>query len=82
MGFGLMQTKVAMVPLMSNYQISVRKKTQIPTVFDPKSNGLLPAGGMWLQIKKRVQYNIAVQYVLTENAIEMRFIFTVYLYYV
>jgi cytochrome P450 family 6 len=54
MRFGLMQTKVGLVSLLSKYQLSVSKKTQIPVVFDPKSFNLLPLGGMWLQIRKRV----------------------------
>ena len=54
MRFGLMQTKVGLVSLVSKYQISVSKKTSIPVVFDPTSFGLLPLGGMWLQIRKRV----------------------------
>jgi len=49
-----MQTKVGLVSLLSKYQLSVSKKTQIPVVFDPKSFNLLPLGGMWLQIRKRV----------------------------
>jgi len=54
MRFGLMQTKVGLVSLLSKYQISVSKKTPIPLVFDPKSFTLSPLGGMWLQIRKRV----------------------------
>jgi hypothetical protein len=53
--FGLMQTKVGLVCLLSKYQISVSKKTPIPLVFDPKSFILSPFGGMWLQIRKRVE---------------------------
>jgi cytochrome P450 family 6 len=55
MRFGLMQTKVELVSLLSKYQLSVSKKTPIPLVFDPKSFALSPLGGMWLQIKKRVE---------------------------
>jgi hypothetical protein len=54
MRFGLMQTKVGLVSLLSKYQISVSKKTPIPIVFDPSSFALSPKGGMWLQITKRV----------------------------
>jgi len=54
MRFGLMQTKVGLVSLLSKYQISVSKKTPIPLVFDPKSFALSPLGGLWLQIRKRV----------------------------
>jgi hypothetical protein len=55
MRFGLMQTKVGLVSLLSKYQISVSKKTPIPLVFDVRSFNLSPVGGMWLQIKKRVE---------------------------
>jgi hypothetical protein len=54
MRFGQMQTKVGLISLLSKYQISVSKKTPIPIVFDPTSFILLPLGGMWLQIRKRV----------------------------
>ncbi|PNF31791.1 putative cytochrome P450 6a14 [Cryptotermes secundus] len=53
MRFGLMQTKVGLVSLLSKYQFSVSKKTPVPLMFDPRSFILAPAGGMWLQIKKR-----------------------------
>ncbi|XP_023709398.1 probable cytochrome P450 6a14 isoform X4 [Cryptotermes secundus] len=53
MRFGLMQTKVGLVSLLSKYQFSVSKKTPVPLVFNGKSFLLTPAGGMWLQIKKR-----------------------------
>jgi len=55
MRFGLMQTKVGLVFLLSKYLISVSKKTPIPLVFDPRSAILFPKGGMWLQIRKRVE---------------------------
>ncbi|PNF30179.1 putative cytochrome P450 6a13 [Cryptotermes secundus] len=53
MRFGLMQTKVGLVSLLSEYQFSVSKKTPVPLVFDAKSFILAPVGGMWLQIKNR-----------------------------
>jgi cytochrome P450 family 6 len=55
MRFGLMQTKVGLVSLLSKYQFNVSKKTPIPLVFDSKSFTLSPVGGMWLQIKKCVK---------------------------
>jgi cytochrome P450 family 6 len=55
MRFGLMQTKVGLVSLLSRYEFSVNEKTPIPLVFDKKSFALSPLGGMWLQIKKRVK---------------------------
>ncbi|XP_023705443.1 probable cytochrome P450 6a14 [Cryptotermes secundus] len=53
MRFGLMQTKVGLVSLLSKYQFSVSKKTPVPLVFDAKSFILAPVGGMWLKIKNR-----------------------------
>jgi hypothetical protein len=50
-----MQTKVGLVSILSKYEISVSKKTSIPIVIDPISVGLLPKGGMWLQIRKRLE---------------------------
>jgi hypothetical protein len=50
-----MQTKVGLISLLSKYQINVSKKTTIPIVFDPRTNILFPKGGMWLQIRKRVE---------------------------
>ncbi|XP_069672362.1 probable cytochrome P450 6a13 [Periplaneta americana] len=53
MRFGLMQTKVGLVSLLSKYRIDVSEKTPIPLVLDKKSFILSPAGGMWLKIKNR-----------------------------
>jgi len=55
MRFGLMQTKVGLINLLSKYQFCVNKKTAVPLVFDPKNIVMTPVGGMWLQIKKRVK---------------------------
>jgi cytochrome P450 family 6 len=55
MRFGLMQTKVGLVSILSKYQLNVSKKTPVPLVLDPKTGILTPVGGMWLQIKKRVK---------------------------
>jgi hypothetical protein len=55
MRFGLLQIKVGVVSLLSKYQLSVSKKTPIPLVFDPRSSVLFSKGGMWLQIRKRVE---------------------------
>jgi hypothetical protein len=54
MRFGLMQTKVGLISILSKYQIIVSKRTPIPVVFDPTSFILLPLDGMWMQIRKRV----------------------------
>jgi len=53
MRFGLMQTKVGLVSLLSKYQISVSEKTPIPLVMNAKSFIPSPVGGMWLKIKIR-----------------------------
>jgi hypothetical protein len=53
MRFGLMQTKVGLVSLLSKYQFSVSEKTTVPLVIDTKPFVLTSAGGMWLQIKQR-----------------------------
>ena len=53
MRFGLMQTKVGLVSLLSKYQISVSEKTPIPLVMNAKSFIQSPVGGMWLKINSR-----------------------------
>jgi hypothetical protein len=55
MRFGLMQTKVGLISLLSKQQFSVSKKTAVPLVLDTKNFILAPVRGMWLQIKKRVK---------------------------
>jgi cytochrome P450 family 6 len=55
MRFGLMQTKVGLVSLLSKYQFNVTNKTPVPLIFDTKSFILSSVGGMWLQIKKRAK---------------------------
>jgi hypothetical protein len=60
MRFGLMQTKVGLIALLSKYQFNVNRKTQVPLVYDPKLIVLTARGGMWLQIKKRAKLSAAV----------------------
>jgi cytochrome P450 family 6 len=55
MRFGLVQTKVGLVSVLSKYQLNVSKKTAVPLVLDTKASILTNVGGMWLQIKKRVK---------------------------
>lgn len=50
--FGLMQTKVALIKLLSNYKILPSSKTMIPMRFDSKSLILAPHDGMWLKVEK------------------------------
>jgi ABC-type antimicrobial peptide transport system permease subunit len=51
MRFGLMQTKVGLVSLLSKHQFSVSKRTSIPLVFDKKSFILAPVVGMWCSLR-------------------------------
>jgi cytochrome P450 family 6 len=60
MRFGLMQTKVGLVSLLAKYQFTLSKKTPVPVVTDKKTFFLSPLGGMWLQIKKRAKYTVAI----------------------
>jgi hypothetical protein len=60
MRFGLMQTKVGLVSLLSKYQFTLSKKSPVPVVIDTKTFILSPLGGMWLQIKKREKYASAI----------------------
>ena len=52
MRFGLMQTKIAIVKLLLNYEFEPTDKTPIPMKFVPSSPFLTPVGGMWLKLKK------------------------------
>jgi hypothetical protein len=53
MRFGLMQTKVGIISLLSKYEVRFSEKTPVPLEFEPRSVALAPRGGMWLQIVKR-----------------------------
>nr|CAD7424993.1 unnamed protein product [Timema monikensis] len=53
MRFGLMQTKVGLVSLLSKYKFSPCEKTSIPMVFNPKSSIPNPMNGIWLKITNR-----------------------------
>jgi cytochrome P450 family 6 len=53
MRFGLMQTKVGLVSLLSSYEVRVSEETQVPIAFDPKSFVTAPVGGMYLKITER-----------------------------
>ncbi|KAJ9577524.1 hypothetical protein L9F63_005897 [Diploptera punctata] len=54
MRFGLMQTKVGVISILSNYTVQVSAKTSIPLKIDPNSLILSPEGGMWLKITNRI----------------------------
>ena len=50
--FGMMQSKLAILKLLQNFEFSPSDKTPIPMKFVPSSPFLAPLGGMWLKIKK------------------------------
>lgn len=50
MRFGLMQTRVGLATLLSNYQFEISEDTQVPMVFDRKSFILAPEKMMNLKI--------------------------------
>lgn len=52
MRFGLMQTRVGLATLLSNYRFEVSEKTQVPLAFDPKSIFLSPEKMMYLKVTK------------------------------
>jgi cytochrome P450 family 6 len=54
MRFGLLQTKVGLVSLLSKYNFQVCHKTSVPLKLDTKSFITSAVGGMWLKITKRV----------------------------
>ncbi|PSN44032.1 putative cytochrome P450 6a14 [Blattella germanica] len=53
MRFGLMQTKIGLVSLLTNYEFHICHKTVIPLVKDPKQFITTSKGGIWLKIEKR-----------------------------
>lgn len=54
MRFGLLETKLGLAILLSNYEFEVCEKTPIPIKLDPKIDFLVPIGGIHLRIKKRM----------------------------
>ncbi|KAG4065109.1 hypothetical protein HA402_007506, partial [Bradysia odoriphaga] len=48
--FGMMQSKVGMVKLLSNFELSISDKTSVPLQIDKNRIILSPDGGMWLNI--------------------------------
>jgi cytochrome P450 family 6 len=53
MRFGLLQTKVGLISLLSSYEVRVSDKTAIPLVFDPRALILSPKGEIYLKIAER-----------------------------
>ncbi|XP_069672113.1 probable cytochrome P450 6a13 isoform X2 [Periplaneta americana] len=53
MRFGLLQTKVGLISVLSKNSVQVCEKTQVPLKLVPKGIIPSPEGGMWLKIVKR-----------------------------
>jgi cytochrome P450 family 6 len=53
MRFGLLQTKVGLTVLLSNFEFSVCEKTKQPLELNPKSFITSAKGGIWLKIRQR-----------------------------
>lgn len=53
MRFGMMQVKVALVRILSNYDISLSKSMKLPIKLNPKTIPANPEGGMFLHVTKR-----------------------------
>jgi len=53
MRFGLLQTKVGLVSLLSKNSFEVSNKTSVPLKYDTRTIITSAAGGMWLKIVKR-----------------------------
>lgn len=49
--FGLMQARIGLVTLLSNYEFSICSKSKVPIEIEKKSFILSPSGGMWLNVK-------------------------------
>jgi cytochrome P450 family 6 len=50
MRFGMMQTKVGIVKLITNFSFTLCDKTPIPMRFKPSSPFITPVGGMHLNV--------------------------------
>jgi cytochrome P450 family 6 len=53
MRFGLMQTKVGIVSILSKYEVRVSQKTPVPLVFHSRSVVLSALGRIWLDVVNR-----------------------------
>lgn len=49
--FGVMQTKIAIVKLLSKFKFTPCERTTIPMKFAPSSSLQSPMGGMWLKVE-------------------------------
>lgn len=50
--FGLMQTKVGLIKLLTNFRFLPSDKTTIPMKFDSRALVLSPSNDMWLKVEK------------------------------
>lgn len=50
--FGLMQSKVALIKLLTNFKFSPTSRTTVPMTFDSTSIVLSPKDDMWLKVEK------------------------------
>lgn len=50
--FGMLQVKIALVKLLTNFELEVCEKTTIPMKFIPTAPFLSPVGGMWLKVNQ------------------------------
>lgn len=55
--FGVMQAKIGLVALLTNFRFSPTERTQEPLVFDKLSSLLSPKGGIFLKVEKRLKCN-------------------------
>ncbi|XP_046669372.1 cytochrome P450 6B1-like [Homalodisca vitripennis] len=53
MRFVILEIKVAVAMVMSQYSIVLNSKTQIPFQYDPKAFNVYPSGGIWVNFEKR-----------------------------
>uniref|UniRef100_A0ABL0EJX2 Cytochrome n=3 Tax=Rhodnius prolixus TaxID=13249 RepID=A0ABL0EJX2_RHOPR len=52
--FAKMEMHVAMVKLLLNYKFSLNSKTISPLIYNPAAFLLVPVGGIWLDVQKRI----------------------------
>lgn len=50
--FGLMQTKVGLIQLLTNFKFSPAPKTTIPMEFSPSAPFVCPVNNMWLKVEQ------------------------------
>lgn len=52
MRLGLLQSKLGIIEILKNYEITPCEKTRIPMVLDPKGLTTTALGGLYLNIRK------------------------------